>query len=279
MKQTKLIAAFLAGAILTGTGTYAVCQMERHPVRALANLFGDIDSDGDVNAGDASCILQFSAWKGAGNDGDLAYYLSAPEMEEVQATESMGNPAAEDFIPPEDCDIDTLLNICPKSAPKREIIVYDRQSEEEGAIDFTIHLTDEDYEIIEQFAAEHFPENATLAEKLYITHQWIHNNVDYAGTTEKWNAIVNLSYVDAIFNHKSGQCVQYNGAMASVLAYYGFDVYMVRGWTRPGNQHYWTEVMIAGKTYVVETGNGPKDGDWWQYFFKEWETPGPNQFR
>ena len=272
MKQTKLIAAFLAGAILTGTGTYAVCHMDQSPLRAFANLFGDIDGNGDVNAADATCILQYSAWKGVGNEGDLTYFMESTDAEST-------TEPAEEFVPPEDCDIDTLLNICPKSEPKREIIVYDRQSEEEGAIDFTIHLSDEDYEIIEQFAAENFPEDATLAEKLYITHQWIHNNVDYAGTTEKWDAIVNLSYVDAIFNHKSGQCVQYNGAMASVLAYYGFDVYMVRGWTSPGNQHYWTEVVIAGKTYVVETGNGPKDGDWWQYFFKEWETPGPNQFR
>ena len=47
-------------------------------------------------------------------------------------------------------------------------------------------------------------------------------------------------------------CVQYNGAMAAVLAYYGFDVYMVKGWVYPetkSGQHYWTEVMIDGKRY------------------------------
>ena len=131
--------------------------------------------------------------------------------------------------------------------------------------------------IIEQFAAEHFPENSTMAEKLYITHQWIHKNVDYAYAGPKWNAIVNKSYVDAIFNYKSGQCVQYNGAMASVLAYYGYDVYMVRGWTRPGVQHYWTECNIDGKTYLVECGNLGKNGDSWQYFFKEYPNPGAYQ--
>ncbi|MBR2088694.1 MAG: transglutaminase domain-containing protein, partial [Oscillospiraceae bacterium] len=141
----------------------------------------------------------------------------------------------------------------------------------------TIKLSDNDIKIIEQFAAEHFPENSTMAEKLYITHQWIHKNVDYAYAGAKWNAIVNKSYVDAIFNYKSGQCVQYNGAMASVLAYYGYDVYMVRGWTRPGVQHYWTECNVAGKTYLVECGNLGKNGDSWQYFFKDYPNPGAYQ--
>ena len=116
-----------------------------------------------------------------------------------------------------------------------------------------------------------------MAEKLYITHQWIHYNVDYAYAGEKWNSIVNKSYVDAIFNCKRGQCVQYNGAMASVLAYYGYDVYMVRGWTRPGVQHYWTECVVAGQTYLVECGNSGKNGDWWQYFFEEYPNPGAYQ--
>ncbi|MBQ4464980.1 MAG: hypothetical protein II916_03350 [Oscillospiraceae bacterium] len=171
-------------------------------------------------------------------------------------------------------DINTLLNTVPRGETKREITVYNRQA---GGIDFTIKLSDNDIAIIEQFAAEHFPENSTMAEKLYITHQWIHYNVDYAYAGEKWNSIVNKSYVDAIFNCKRGQCVQYNGAMASVLAYYGYDVYMVRGWTRPGVQHYWTECVVAGQTYLVECGNSGKNGDWWQYFFEEYPNPGAYQ--
>ncbi len=171
-------------------------------------------------------------------------------------------------------DINTLLNTVPRGETKREITVYNRQA---GGIDFTIKLSDNDIAIIEQFAAEHFPENSTLAEKLYITHQWIHYNVDYAYAGEKWNSIVNKSYVDAIFNYKRGQCVQYNGAMASVLAYYGYDVYMVRGWTRPGVQHYWTECVVGGQTYLVECGNSGKNGDYWQYFFKEYPNPGAYQ--
>lgn len=167
-------------------------------------------------------------------------------------------------------DTDIMLNTANRSEMKRSITVYDQQKGTgKELVDFTFKLSDADIAIIEQFAAENFPANATLAEKLYITHQWIHYNVDYAYAGAKWNEIVNLSYVDAIFNHKKGQCVQYNGAMASVLAYYGFDVYMVKGWTKPGTQHFWTEVELNGHTYMVETGNSGKNGDWWQYFFKQ----------
>ena len=133
-----------------------------------------------------------------------------------------------------------------------------------------ITLTDKDYEIIEKFAAEHFTDDMTMSERLYVTWWWIHCNVDYAYAGAKWNTISGKSYVDAIFNYKMGQCVQYNGAMAAVLAYYGFDVYMVKGWVYPATksgQHYWTEVMIDGKRYYVETGNRGKNGDKWQYFF------------
>lgn len=162
---------------------------------------------------------------------------------------------------------DELLNTAELS-PRRTITVYDQQKGRgKEKVDFTFTLSDRDIEIIEQFAAEHFPENSSLAEKLYITHQWIHYNNDYAYAGAKWNEIVGLSYVDAIFNHRKGQCVQYNGAMASVLAYYGYEVYMVKGYTDSGNQHFWTQCEIGGHTYMVECGNSGKNGDWWQEFF------------
>ncbi len=66
----------MAAAVLSSAATYAVCTTDAKPLSAFANLFGDIDGDGDVNAGDAAEILMYAAWKGAGNSGDLAYYLS-----------------------------------------------------------------------------------------------------------------------------------------------------------------------------------------------------------
>ena len=134
-----------------------------------------------------------------------------------------------------------------------------------------INLSDRDYEIIEAFAAEHFTEDMTIAECLYETWWWIHCNVQYAYVQGGyWASIEDKSYPDAIFNYQTGQCVQYNGAMAAMLAYFGYDVYMVKGWVNresQSGQHYWTEVMIDGTRYYVETGNRGKNGDYWQYFF------------
>ncbi|GEM_PF-237708 len=159
---------------------------------------------------------------------------------------------------------------------KRNITVYDRQYPKNGTpVEFTIKLSDRDYQIIEKFAAEHFSPDMTLSERLYETWWWIHCNVDYAYAGTKWNTIESKSYPDAIFNYKLGQCVQYNGAMAAVMAYYGFDVYMVKGWTNPPTnsvQHYWTEANINGTRYYIETGNQGKNGDYWQYFFVDAET-------
>ncbi|MDE5736799.1 MAG: arylamine N-acetyltransferase [Oscillospiraceae bacterium] len=176
-----------------------------------------------------------------------------------------------------DTTVREMLDNAELNPGKRQITVYDRQYYEEKGepVEFTINLSDRDYEIIEKFASEHFTPDMTISECLYETWWWIHCNVDYAYAGEKWNEICNLSYPDAVFNHKLGQCVQYNGAMAAVLAYYGFDVYMVKGWTNPPKnttQHYWTEVMINDTRYYVETGNQGKNGDYWQYFFVDADT-------
>lgn len=211
----------------------------------------DIDQNGIPASGDALTLLKYIV----GMD------VTLPETAEVQI--DLHNKFAMEGLSISD-EKQELLNQAELS-PKREIVVYDRQSEPE-TVDFTIHLSDRDIEILEEFAAKNFSDQNTLAEKLLFTHQWIHYNTDYAYVGEKWDSIEDLSYVDAIFNHRMGQCVQYNGAMAAMLAYYGFDVYMVKGWIGQGNQHFWTEVRINGKTYEVETGNYGKNGSWQDFF-------------
>ena len=176
-------------------------------------------------------------------------------------------------------DIRNMLDNAERTPGIRSIEVKDRQRNILYEYEFTIKLSDRDYEIIEEFAEEHFSPDMTLSECLYETWWWIHCNVTYA-RGDLWYTICNKSYVDAIFNYQMGQCVQYNGAIAAVLAYYGYDVYMVKGWTNPDfndwtnstKQHYWTEVMIDGTRYYVETGNRDSNGDYWQYFFEDAEN-------
>lgn len=45
-------------------------------LHSFANLFGDIDGDGSINASDAAEILMYASWRGAGNEGDLVYFES-----------------------------------------------------------------------------------------------------------------------------------------------------------------------------------------------------------
>jgi len=189
----------------------------------------------------------------------------------VQTVETPSEPVVNyDF--PIDTATRTMLDNAVLNPGIRSIPVYDRQTSiNDDVTEFTIRLSDEDYEIIEAFAAEHFTSGMTMAEKLYVTWDWIHTNTTYA-SGDLWYEIDSLTYPDAIFNHQLGQCVQYNGAMAAVLAYYGFDVYMVKGWVYPAekrNQHYWTEVIIDGERYCVETGNLKKNGSYWKHFFDD----------
>ncbi len=158
---------------------------------------------------------------------------------------------------------DAKTNILENAAlePHDSYIIWNRQVSPETKYT-TITLKEKDIAILEEFANTHFTEDMTMAQKLWITQQWIHKKVDYAYAGEKWNSIVNLSYVEAIFVNRMGQCVQYNGAMAAMMIWFGYDVYMVKGWTDTGNQHFWTEVVIDGTTYLMECGNYGKNGNW-----------------
>ncbi len=151
--------------------------------------------------------------------------------------------------------------------PHNTITVYNRQGAETTSYDVT--LTDEDLAILEKFAVEHFPENCTREDQLWTTLQWIHKNVNYAYAGELWNSIAGMSWAEAVFENQKGQCVQYNGALASMMAYLGYDVCMVQGYRGNASgsywQHFWPEVNIGGTTYMMECGNLGKSGDW--YYF------------
>ena len=69
----------------------------------------------------------------------------------------------------------------------------------------------------------------TREQQLWTTLNWIHTNVEYAYVQNgAWAQITNKSYVDAIFTYRKGQCIQYNAAIASMMAYLGYDVNLVQ---------------------------------------------------
>jgi hypothetical protein len=149
--------------------------------------------------------------------------------------------------------------------PKSSYTVYNGQVK--PATSWTYTISSADKKILDKFAKKYFTSGMTRAEKLETTLNWIHYNVDYAYVDNGyWNQIVNKTWVDAIFTYKKGQCAQYNGAMAAMMAYLGYDVCVYQGWVgSTDTQHFWTEVKIEGITYIMETGNYKKNGDW-MYF-------------
>ncbi len=155
--------------------------------------------------------------------------------------------------------------------PKKSFKVYNAQGSK-SYLAWTATLSKNDIKILDKFAKKYFNSKMTRDEVLEITLRWINENVKYA-TGNDYYKIANLSYVEAIFSKKQGQCLQYNGAMASMMAYLGYNVRLIQGYRGNGYskwQHFWVEAVISGRTYVFETGNYGRDGSW-SYFCKTYK--------
>lgn len=151
-----------------------------------------------------------------------------------------------------------------KLKPMQSFTVYNTQGE--TTTSYTYNLSDNDIKIVKKFAEDHFKKGMTDAEKLQYTLNWINSEVLYA-RGENWNKISGKTWVDAIYTYKLGQCAQYNGAMAAMLVYMGYDASIIKGFRGSGTQHFWCEVKIQGRTYVMETGNYSSSGAW-SYFLQ-----------
>lgn len=122
--------------------------------------------------------------------------------------------------------------------------------EKSGGQTGTVTVSASDYAICQQFADKYFRPEWTDLQKLEFTALWIRVNVHYAN-----GGVAGSSYTDAIFNHRNGQCIQYNGAMLAMMSYLGYDVRMVHGHIgRRHNNHYWGEMDVNGVTYIIDTG-------------------------
>ena len=155
-----------------------------------------------------------------------------------------------------------LLNGAAKSK-KTKIPVINVQGKKSKTA-WTVTLTEKDKKIIKDFFYKKYKgKNPSRAEMAEYAYNWIHNNVTYDYKYKTGN----LRYTDAIFNKHKGQCLQYNGAMAMVMTYLGYEVRIIqgkRGTSKNSWQHFWCEVKINGRWYLLECGN-KKDGDWMHF--------------
>ncbi len=182
--------------------------------------------------------------------------------------------APEGLDPGKEGSIEYIINTA-KLTPHDEIPLYnikgDNQNGGKPYLVRNYYLTDKTKIILNDFAREHFTDEMTNYDRLKFTWNWLHYNVDYASSWEAYSQISELSWSEASFVKKSGQCIQYNGAFAEMMAYMGYDVYMLEKWNRPNFtvQHFMSEVMIDGKGYNTEVGERSYDsGSYkWMWLF------------
>ncbi len=156
------------------------------------------------------------------------------------------------------------IHLCPKSS--FEVVSY-----RDGYNGWTSYISENDKRILDEFAEEHFTADMTVYDKLKYTADYIHNNVDYA--YDSYDEIEDCSYIEAVFVKHTGQCLQYNGALAGFASYLGLDVRLISGNRGTGKDnkwsHFWCEINVGGRYYVLDAGN-KKDGLY--YFVEPYET-------
>ena len=109
---------------------------------------------------------------------------------------------------------------------------------------------------IEAFAKKNFTSDMSDGEKIKKTVDYIRANFKYNyGFQTYYKNYVGWAYANNALVVHSGQCNDYNGAVCEMLNYLGYDARLIIGYYgRQGNQHYWTEVTLGGKVYVIECG-------------------------
>ena len=153
------------------------------------------------------------------------------------------------------------------SASKNSYYECNRQGDKETKT--LITLSDADTATIKRFVDAHYKSDMTVGEFLDYTVQWLNKNIAYADgyNGPAYSTIWGRSHVDNCFNYKVGQCIQYNSALCAVMRYLGYDARVVQGYRGQSLsnkwQHFWCEVTINGKDYVMDTYNYGTDGDWY----------------
>ena len=158
-----------------------------------------------------------------------------------------------------------LMNSAAKSKNKTIKVINTRGKK--SYTDWTYKLSASDKKTIKAFFKKKYNgNNPSKAQMAYDALDWINMKVKYDYEYKNGG----LSYVDAIFNKKSGQCLQYNGAFAAVLTYLGYEARVIEGYRadssgNPVINHFWCEVKLNGRWYLCEAGNNGKTPGW-RYF-------------
>ena len=222
------------------------------------SCFRALDADGNdrITADDARTLLRVSvALESFGDDPDAPGLLGA--LEGVAYYPERSIPLLYDTLAEE-------LNSAVLT-PKDTVEV--KHLRDTVDMYWDVEITDQDKAVIERLFSA-LPKNATNLEKIYAAYKYIQMNYSYARGWDLYSQIWDKTPVDAVFNYHLAQCLQYNGAIAEVLACMGYDVKIVEGmrgmaFNEDGVSedywnHYWMELYLNGNTYLIEVGQ-PED--------------------
>lgn len=153
--------------------------------------------------------------------------------------------------------------------PKKSYKVYDIQGQK-PRLAWKSTISSNDKRIMAEFDKNYLTTDMSPYNRVWYTFYFIHKKVFYA-TGNLYSTICSSSYVDAVFNQRLGQCVQYNGAMITYMANMGLNVKLLQGYRGKSVdnkwQHFWGQVKLSnGQNYVIETGNYGNDGNWYYFF-------------
>lgn len=247
---------------------------------------GDVDGDGKTDSSDASYVLSYYSYiQTSPEDAEILpirEFIAEMEADKEpveEVTEKNYVLAPEGLDPGTPGTIQYIINTA-ELTPHDEIPLYNiKGNNDNGGKPMFVRnycVTEEDKKILNEFAKEHFTDDMTNYDRLKCAWEWLHFNVTYANGSQGWNTydkIMNLSFVQACFEEKLGQCIQYNGAFAEMMAYMGYDVYMLEKWNGANftNQHFNSEVNINGLGYSTEVGetsyDNPSTGYYWMWLF------------
>ncbi len=143
-------------------------------------------------------------------------------------------------------------------------IKYDNSHGGEPFCNGTLNVYQSEIDVYKEFAEEHFEAGMTNYQKIWYLADWMHENVKYA-TAEEYSKYVlwDGRYVTHCLVDKVGQCIQYNGALAQILSYMGYDAYMLEMYT--SGQHFRCECTIDGIPFSFEVGDKGSDSPQWNY--------------
>ena len=172
---------------------------------------------------------------------------------------------ASGYVDSHDCD--TLMSSV-KTKKRSGFKIVNTMGKKERVSE-KVTLTKKDKKIIKAFfkklyKGKKYPSKPEMACEAL---EWINMAVKYDSPGDYGN----LRFTDAIFNHRRGQCKQYNGAFAMVLTYLGYEARLIEGYrfdsktNKYSKQHYWCEVKLNGRWYLCEAGNNKKNPGW-RYF-------------